>query len=550
MKTLRIKTVLTVSVMLFATLSCRDLEELNVNPNGINPDGIVPAQIMATVLTEASMGTVNLGFQNIAGVVQHTQLDAWFSSHNDYDWSDQSWAGWYKILRNNRHLYERAVAQDLPFYEGVSVIMKSYIFGMITDLWGDAPYTEAVSGDLGEILPAFDNQGDIYKGILADLEKANEILITYQSLNQIENFGDDVIFDGDAMKWRRFANSLQLRYLMRISDKEPDLAKAGIEKLMSDPSKYPLILTADNDATMDYAGTGDANSWPSNSVFDSSSGSNYRRIKMCSTFIEALQKLSDPRIAVWAQKVEVPIVVDENLPAGTDEVIEGVRYLSPDRVGDNEIDTDPEYVGLPPSVSSLPSSYNLNPTPGQLSYNPHVSFLSPLYAKASDPLLKARLCSAAEVNFILAEAALKGWNVSGEAAEYYKNGIKESFAAWNVTESYNAYISGEAAFKISASTEIKREQIITQKWIASWTAATEAWFDYRRTGFPKLTPGPAAKREVLPLRFYYMQSELMLNETNANNAVDKLEQTSYTQADGKNSAWSKFWLLQGTGKPW
>ena len=91
---------------------------------------------------------------------------------------------------------------------------------------------------------------------------------------------------------------------------------------------------------------------------------------------------------------------------------------------------------------------------------------------------------------------------------------------------------------------------MSQKWIAGWTAATEAWFDYRRTGLPALQAGPVAKRRALPLRFYYMRDELNLNKTNSTAALDKLETTTNSQADGKNSAWSKQWLVQGTGKPW
>jgi len=95
-----------------------------------------------------------------------------------------------------------------------------------------------------------------------------------------------------------------------------------------------------------------------------------------------------------------------------------------------------------------------------------------------------------------------------------------------------------------------QEQIIEQKWVASWTAAVEAWFDYRRTGYPEFQAGPAALRSVLPVRFYYMQDELNINRANAEQALQRLERTGYSQADGQNSAWSKPWVLQGTGKPW
>jgi hypothetical protein len=186
----------------------------------------------------------------------------------------------------------------------------------------------------------------------------------------------------------------------------------------------------------------------------------------------------------------------------------------------------------------------MNPTPGQTSHNPHVSFLNDIYKAATGPLLKARLLSAAEINFILAEAALKGWGV-GEADAYYEAGVRASLETWGVDDEYDTYIaSPEVAYNGTL------DQVIEQKWIASWTAATEAWFDYRRTGFPELEAGLAGLREVLPVRFYYMQDELMLNQANAEQALNNLEVTSYTQADGKNSAWSKPWLIQGTGKPW
>ena len=93
---------------------------------------------------------------------------------------------------------------------------------------------------------------------------------------------------------------------------------------------------------------------------------------------------------------------------------------------------------------------------------------------------------------------------------------------------------------------------MSQKWIASWTAATESWFDYRRTGLPNLQTGESAKREALPLRFYYnFESELRLNPANAAAAIEKLEPTIYKGSDvSNNSAWSKMWLLQGTSKPY
>lgn len=540
--------ILLMFVLAAFTFSCKDLTEINENPNGVAPESVNPNLVMPTVLTEAAKLYTNLGYQDIAGVVQHTQKDAWAGGHNDYDWGgDQSWNGYYDVLRNNDLFQKRAVELKFEFHQGVAKVMKSFMFGLVTDLWGDAPYVNALKGEAGgdaNIRPAFDDQQVIYTGILAELEQANTLLS--KSKGEYSGIVDnvDVYYGGNPAKWRKMANSLMLRYYMRISTKLPDVAKAGIEKIMSNPTQYPIITSNADNAMMSFPGNNEGDSWPANTVTDAS-GSNYRRIKMAATLVEKLQALNDPRIAIWANKVQIPLVVDKTLPAGTDIIKDGKRYLSPDKVGSTVVDTDPEYVGMPASFSALPSAFNLNPTPGQTSNNPHVSYLNDRYKAAKGDLLKARLVSAAEINFILAEAALKGWNVGGTAKAYYEAGVKASLETWTVGSSYPTYIAGDG---VAFNSTVK--QIIEQKWIASWTSATEAWFDYRRTGFPNLKAGPSAKRQAIPLRFYYMRDELNINTASAKKALDKLVVTQFSQADGANSPWSKNWLVQGTSLPW
>ena len=540
-----LKNILRVSMVLplLLVFSCKDQTEMNINPNGVAAESVNPSFLMSTVLTETGKTYVGLGFGDMAGVMQHTQKDAWSSGHNDYDWSDQSWSGYYGLLRTNKKAYERAEQEERGFTMGVSLVMKSFLFGMVTDLWGDAPYTNALNGDQGgkeNLLPAYDSQDVIYQGIIDDLKSAQSMLA---GSTPTEGEGAaDVYYGGDAMKWQKFANSLLLRYYMRISEKMPDVAKAGIESVVSSGIYFK---SNEDDATMDFVGSGSDDSWPSNWVYDNS-GSNFRRIKMCATFVDTLEAFNDPRLDIWAAKVQVPIVIDANYSSNPDTVIDSVRYIHPSAIPANTmVDTDPNYVGIPPSIGSEPSWYNLNPTPGQLSYNPHVSYLNEIYKAASGPLLKSRLISFAEVNFILAEAALKGWNVGGTAQSYYEAGVKASLDTWGVGNDYDAYIAGP-----NVAYNGTLEQIITQKWIASWSAATEAWFDYRRTGYPELQAGPKAKRERLPVRFYYGDDELKLNADNIEVAMKDLEETNFSRSDGENSAWSKPWLLQGTGEPW
>lgn len=528
---------------------CHDLTELNRDPNGVSEEKANPNLLMPTILTGLGSSYENLSFTDLGGVMQHTQMDAWSAGHNDYSWTGGilSWEGYYGILRNNELMRKRAETLGWEFHQGVGLVVRGYIFGLITDLWGDAPYTDAVKGDQNEVkyqFPKYDQQDVIYKGIINELLQANDVLSKADAAYESVLPDADVYFAGKASKWRRFANSLILRYAMRLSEKDPAFARQTLETILGQPDKYPIITQVSDEPTMAYVGKNSSDSWPSNTVYDAS-GSNYRRLKMCATLVERLRELKDPRLAVWAKKVEVPIQVDATQPARTDKIVNGVRIVSPDVVQGIAINTNTDYVGLPPSVSQNPSTYNLNPTPGQSSINPHVSYLNEIYQKAEGALLKARLLTAAEVNFILAEAAVKGWKTSGTAKVYYEQAVKNSFDVWGKSADYTSYLQQSGVAFVGT-----QQQIIEQKWIASWSTAAQSWFDYRRTGFPALRAGPAAKRTVLPLRLPYMQTELTVNQTNAEEALSRIEKTAHSQADNENSPWSKSWLLQGTNKPW
>ncbi len=537
-------------LFMISIISCQKLEELNINPNGVDPANANPYLLMSTVLTYTGQSVVGLGFGDIAGVMQHTQKDGWSGSHNSYEWSDQNWSTYYGILRNAEEMLKKSEDMGLEFYEGVALIIKAYNFGLITDLWGDAPFSEALQGEAGNLKPAYDAQKDIYTGILSYLETANTLLSKSQSEYEDINSTQDVLYSGSVANWRKFANSLALRYYMRIAAKEPAIAQTGIENIATNPGQYPVIRDATEDASIKYIGNSSSDSWPCNTTFDLSE-TNWRRIKMCATLVEKLQALDDPRLPLWANKIEIPIVVDPAQPDDYDEIVDGNRVIA-QNVADNyestfgvPLDLDPEYVGLPPAWSMVPQAYNLCPNLEQAPLNPHASHLNDIYKEASGEHLKARLMSAAEVNFILAEAALKGWTTGGTAADHYEAGVKASLDAWGLSNSFDTYIAQpDVAFNGTL------DQIIEQKWIASWTAAAEAWFDYRRTGLPALTPGTVVKRDAIPLRFYYGTNELLYNPEKVEDAIENLEETTFSSPDGKNSPWSKTWLLQGTGKPW
>lgn len=545
-------------------VSCtKHLVELNENPNGADPATTNPNLVLSTVLTESGRAFVGLGYGDIAGVMQHTQKDGWGGGHNNYDWGNSnSWTGYYDILRNNQFVYDKAVASNYPLQQGMALVMKSLMFGLITDLYGDIPYSKSLKADLGgneNTFPSFDSQQSVYDSILTNLAKANELLSASQFNSSTGS--SDIFYNGDALKWRRFANSLALRYYMRLSEKSPAIAKAGIEKIVADANQYPIITSVNDEPAMSFPGNSEGDSWPSYAIPQSDS-SNFRRIKMCNTLVTAMVDRNDPRLALWAAPVKTSIYLDETLSGSVDRtvldtVINGVNrsrvriislsFLSSKALTVSDVNQNPFYVGLPVALNA-PQTYNLSPDPQQSSKNPHVSWVNDRFAKGDANGTKVRLVTAAEVNFILAEAAQRGWN-AGDAEARYNAAITASFTAWGIAAQATAYIA-----QPSVDYDGTLKQIITQKWISSWSIATEAWFDWRRTGYPELhgVQGRTVAKE-LPLRFYYPIEERNLNKANVDAANKSLESTQYSNFGGngqENSPWSKPWLVQGTGKPW
>ena len=540
--------------ILLVFFACEDLDELNINPNQPAPETTDLNLLLPTMLTDLGGRIVDMGIGDLAGVMQHTQKTGWSGGHNSYDWNNpgQSWSSFYGILRNADEFYNKAVDGGFEYHQAVALILKAYAYGMIADLWGDAPYSQALQGDQGINKPVFDSQEDIYHGILEDLKTANTILSTSGSL--AINSTQDILYGGDVSKWRKLANSLALRYYMRLQAKEGSFAEAGIVEIASDPATFPIITSASDDANIGYPGNAPNTSWPITMQYSPNDvSSEYLRRKPCATLVEALQALNDPRIAVWFEPVEIPLELVGG--TGVDQTVNGVRQISSDveqafldnwaDETDLYVDYDQEYVGIPPGTFAA-QAFNLTPNyVTQGAYNPHTSQLSLMYAENSGDLLQMRLMSAAEVNLILAEAALRGWAVGSDAETYYEAGVEASLIAWGVDDEYSTYIAGGAAYDGTI------QQIIEQKWIASWTAAAESWFDYRRTGFPALQAGPSGRRDAIPLRFYYsLNEDLATNTDNAEAAIENLETTSFSSPDPKNSAWSKTWLLQGTGFPY
>ncbi len=221
-------------------ISCKDLDELNINPNAVDPEVADLNFLMSTVTVSLGQTVYGIGFGDISGIMQHTQKTGWFGGYNNYDWTvlSHSWNGYYSLLINNDEFIKKAIHNKYEFHEGVARIIRAYTFGLITDIWGDAPYKEALKVKKGPDFykPVFDPQKDIYMGILADLDTANMLLS--KSAAEYKNVvpKQDVLYSGNPAKWQKFANSLALRYYMRLQAKEPETAKNGIARIAGDPA--------------------------------------------------------------------------------------------------------------------------------------------------------------------------------------------------------------------------------------------------------------------------------------------------------------------------
>ncbi|MBM1105138.1 SusD/RagB family nutrient-binding outer membrane lipoprotein [Aurantibacter crassamenti] len=563
MKLVKNIAILFLFVPLLVIVSCDDgLVEINENPNGIEPSLADPNLLISAVMTGIATSTTSNGYSGDTGAAsQFIQKDSW--SNNRYDWETGSiWNSNYGLLRTNKVAYERAVELGLPFHEGVTLILKSMLFGSLTDYYGDIPYSQALngSGDLEGERPAYDTQETVYKSIIADLELASSLLggSNYEGVIASQ----DVFYGGDASKWQKLANSLALRYYMRLSEKLPAYAEAGVTSTLA----KPLISEIDDELVLSYIGGISEQSWPSSGQFGTAS--DFYRVKPCTTMTDKLKELEDPRIAVWFAPVAVPtkVVPAAEVPGGGDMAEEdGIRYINAETMAANNIaiysqdtyaaeleagnklvDTSSVYVGLPVAVSAVdPYEYNLNSEGSRGGTNAYVSRMNEVFNQKDDGgnLLKARLFSFAELSFLKAEAAVRGWGSDAEGN--YLAGIQASFDVWGVSDDYTAYVANpDVAFNGTLA------QIIEQKWIANMFNGNEAYLDWRRTGLPELNAGPFAREDVMPLRFIYPSDEIDNNGANYATGASTLEETAYSSTDPDDSPYSRPWIVQGVSKPW
>lgn len=470
------KSVVAAVVCLTLISGCtKDFENINQDPNAITtitPDLLLPSIIRSSINTQLGeawgIGTL---------VVQQTAKYQ-FVDDDRYLWDnkDNVWNAYYTYLRDVKKLSELAASSGQPAYNGVALILKSWMFSVLTDTYGDVPYTEATSADVEIFKPKYDSQEVIYTGILKDLEEANTILATATS-----TIKGDLIYQGDLVKWRKLANSLRVRYLMRMSAKK-DVA-AALQAIISNPAQNPVFVSTAEDA--DYSYYAEApNQFPN---YTNRIGG-FDEYRLSKTFGDVLQNFNDPRLAIFARPTSASVTAGK-----------------------------PQYVGMP---NGLNDTEALNYNGGSNNISRIGSFY---YENAISPaglqVAKGYIMSFHELQFLLAEARFKNLiSGSGSVQSYYESGIQAAFSYLALTMPGD-YLSRPGVRFVEAEA---MNQIMTQKWISLFYTGLENWFEWRRTGLPVLKAGPDNQNGGrIPRRLKYPLNEQLQNPQSLQEAVGR-----------------------------
>ncbi|MGO4919908.1 SusD/RagB family nutrient-binding outer membrane lipoprotein [Maribacter spongiicola] len=464
------KYIYTVLVLMLVISCTKDFEEINTNTNA--PVSVQPSLLLRQVIYDYGEQMSYEGFTagNLLGQYS-TALD--FNLFDRHDLKSPQlggnpWPIFYQNLRDNEiilNLSQKNTA--FAVYEGPARIMKAYMAAGLTDLFGDVPYSEAFKGDTKTVTPVYDSQESIYmdeNGVFDNLDKGIAAIENYTGTIALEG---DILFNGDLEGWIRFANSLKIKYLMRVSGK-------------IDVAAQLQIIVAEGNFI-------DENS--ENAIFNFTDGepNNFRLARLrigdfnnyvlSETMGEILTGLNDPRIN---------------------------RFYRPFANS-----TDNGYIGL---LNGIDASAGVSLA--------DYSLLGTIF-RENTGLLDANFMTSMETHFLLAEAAQKGL-ITADTETLYNTGVTLAFDYWQVDLPAD-YLTVDAALDDGNALE----NIITQKWIANSINGYEGWVEYRRTGFPQLKMISASlNNNLIPIRMPYPSEEEALNSVNYTTASNNTEGNS------------------------
>lgn len=458
------KYIIALTLSVFSLAACKkDLQDTNKNPN--EAETAQPDYLLANAIKSAAdnyYSTSNtmdasLLFVQHWSKIQYTDADRYIFTNSSFE---SGWKSYYtQSLADLNALIATAEKTGNPNYKAVALTLRSWVFSLLTDAYGNIPYSDAL--DINKLNPKYDDQRTVYLGLIADLKTA---LSTYTTTGNA--IAGDPVFTGNINRWRKFANALRFRLALRIADREPALAKQVITEVLADPAG--LLTEEAETAKLTYFTSPNQN--PIAKIFETRD--DYRISK---TTVDKLKSLSDPRLPVYANKTAT----------ATPEV----------------------YVGIPNGLTTGDAAnlgFAKTSKPGDF------------FTKATAPAI---ILSYSESLFDRAEAAARGFTTEN-AASLYQQGITVSLQYYGVdAAAIQTYLAQPAVAYNAANF---KKSIGEQKWIALFGQGLEAYAEWRRLDYPQLQPAVAGVLDgKIPLRFIYPGSEQALNKSSYSAAVAK-----------------------------
>ncbi len=455
-------TYLSIALTLLFVASCTgDFEEMNTSPNqatevSVTPDLLLPYVIEKPVDLTRGSNVRNERLNLDGGMlwIQHFARRVYTYEGDTYspsgDLAQNTWEKLYtqSLLNLERiRLLSTTEGQENAHYEGVALVMRSWVYSLLTDIFGPVPYSQSLQakGEEEVLKPSYDPMPVVYEGVINDLDQAVALLA--QSAKPISG---DILFNGDISRWIKFANSLQLKLLNRASS-APSFS-IDIAAKMTEVAGRSIFTSNEDFAYLAHSATRPSNNeW--NEVVVNGGRDDWRA---SATLVDALNALSDPRVEV---------------------------FFDPTSSG--------EYAGMP---NGLPDALALE-------FTATSSFIGESMREATTPSV---IMSYAELQFVLAEAALRG-DIAGDPKAYLDAAIDASFGQFGV-ETPAGYLAGQAATQENIM--FQKWIALYGQGIEAWTEYRRTGLpDIMRTD----PNAALLNEGVLPTRLTYPQTEYSLN---------------------------------------
>ncbi|QJW89267.1 SusD/RagB family nutrient-binding outer membrane lipoprotein [Spirosoma taeanense] len=505
------------SLLLALTAGCTEnFDAINTDPTKASAANWDPNYF----LPNAQNAFINLGYNSMlyqAPAMQILASTFTYYGNGDKYVNTQNSTSYQGALFNSTYSVGAVLAEMINLTEGkdqyanlrnVGRIMQAMNMLRGTDVYGDIPYSEAFKVKSGIATPKYDTQQSIYMAALADLEAATAALDPAKAKPT-----GDLFYGGDIAKWKKFGYSLMLRTAMRLTKIDPATAKTWAEKAVAGG-----VFTSIDDNARE---TADANNATSGIYNVYQVADDFRELRWSKTFIDALKSTNDPRLGAVAEVPQPGAANNANqtLAGNNDPAIQvGLPNGYDLSGGATDVRRAPGYPG------ATGTGADAAPLGGYS--RPRIS----VYLKRNGTLM---VMTYAETELLLAEAKVRGWNVPGTAAEHYRNGVAAAMTSLAQLDPSAAIPAATAqAFAAAlpldvSSTEASLKMINTQYWIETGSMFNfiETWINWRRSGYPQLTPvnypGNVTNAQI-PRRMIYLSTEVLNNRVNYTEAAGRL----------------------------